>query len=58
MKGLILQLCKYKNMDIIAGAVCAEREYLNATILQKLSIPNFMGDLKEKKAFRILKEVG
>lgn len=48
VREIISTLCKYKNVDIIAGAVCIDHVYLNVEIQLKLSISNFMGYLKGK----------
>ncbi len=41
-------LCKYKNIEIIAGAVCADHVHLSVAIPPKMSISSFMGYLKGK----------
>lgn len=46
-------LCKYKNVDIIAGAVCVDYVHLSVAIPPKLSISNFMGYLKGKSTLMI-----
>ncbi len=41
-------LCKYKNVKIVAGAVCEDHVHLSVAIPPKISISNFMGYLKGK----------
>lgn len=45
---IIATLCKYKNIEIIAGVVCINHVYLCIVIPSKLSVSNFMGYLKGK----------
>ena len=45
---ILSMLCKYKNVEIIARAVCSNHVHLSVAIPPKLSISNFMGYLKEK----------
>ena len=37
VKEIICTLCKYKRVDIIAGAVCADHVHLSVAILLKIS---------------------
>ena len=53
MREILITLCKYKNVDIIAGAVCTDHVHLSVAIPPKLSISNFMGHLKGKSALMI-----
>ena len=46
-------LCKYKNVEIIAGAVCVDNVHLSIAIPPKLSVSDFMGYLKGKSALMI-----
>ena len=48
MREIISTLCKYKDVDIIAGAVCVDYIHLSVAIPPKNSIANFMGYLKGK----------
>lgn len=50
---IIAQLCKYKDIDIIAGAVCIDYIHLCVAIPTKLSISKFMGYLKRKSTLMI-----
>lgn len=43
VRELINTLCKYKDVEIIAGAVCGEHIHLSVAILPKISISSFMG---------------
>ncbi len=49
----ISTLCKYKNVDIIAGAVCIDHVHISVAISPKISISNFMGYLKGKSTLMI-----
>lgn len=51
--GIIKTLCRYKNVGIIAGAICEDYAYLSVAISLKLSIPKFMGYLKRKGTLMI-----
>ena len=53
VRDIISTLCKYKDVEIIAGAVCIDRVHLSVAIPQKLSISNFMGCLKGKSTLMI-----
>ena len=46
VREIINTLCQYKNVEIIAGAVCVDHVYLSVAIPPKISISNFMGYLK------------
>lgn len=46
-------MCKYKNVEIVAGAVCIDHVHLSVAILPKLSVSNFMGYLKGKSTLMI-----
>ena len=49
VREISVTLCKYKNIEIIAGAVCIiNHVHLNVTIPPKLSVSNFMGYLRGK----------
>ena len=48
VREIIKVLCKYKNVEIIAEAVCIDYVHLSVAISLKLSISNFMGYLKGK----------
>ena len=50
VRKIISTLCKYKDVDIIAGAVCVDHIHLSVAIPPKISISNFMGYLKGKSA--------
>lgn len=45
VREIINTLCQYKNVEIIAGAVCEDHVHLSVAIPPKISISNFMGDL-------------
>lgn len=53
VKKIISTLCKYKDGDIIAGAVCIDHVHLSVAIPPKYSISNFMGYLKGKSTLMI-----
>ena len=46
-------LCKYKQVDIIAGVVCIDHVHLSVAIPPKLSVSQFMGYLKGKSTLMI-----
>ena len=46
-------LCKYKDVEIIEGAVCPDHVHLCVSIPPKLSVSQFMGYLKGKSALMI-----
>lgn len=52
-KGIIATLCRYKNVEIIGGAVCENHIHLSVCIPPKMSISSFMGYLKGKSALMI-----
>ena len=49
VREIITTLCKYKDVEIIVGAVCMDHVHLSVVIPPKLNISNFMGYLKGKK---------
>ena len=53
VREIISTLCKYKDVDIIAGAVCIDYVHLSVAIAPKLSISNFMGYLKGKSTLKV-----
>ena len=53
VREIISTLCKCKNVDIIAGAVCADHVHLSVAIPPKISISNFMGYLKGKSTLML-----
>lgn len=53
VQEIIATLCKYKNVEIIAGAVCEDHVHLSVAIPPKISISNFMGYLKGKSTLMI-----
>ena len=48
VREVISTLCKYKDVQIIDGAVCEDHIHLSVAIPPKLSISSFMGYLKGK----------
>ncbi len=48
MREIIRTLSKYKDVEIIAGAVCVNHVHPVVAIPPKMNISNFMGYLKEK----------
>ena len=46
-------MCKYRKVDIIAGAVCKDHVHLSVAIPPKESISDFMGYLKGKSTLMI-----
>lgn len=53
VREILSTLCKYKNVEIIAGAVCVDYVHLSIVIPPKLSISDFMGYLKGKSTLMI-----
>ena len=53
VREIISTLCKYKDVEIIAGAVCEEHVHLSVAIPPKISISSFMGYLKGKSTLII-----
>ena len=53
VREIISTLCKYKNVEIIAGAVCIDHVHLSVAIPPKQSVSNFMGYLKGKSTLMI-----
>ena len=53
VREIISTLCKYKDVDIIAGAVCVDHIHLSVAIPPKISISNFMGYLKGKSTLML-----
>ena len=53
VREIISVLCKYKDVEIIAGAVCIDHVHLSVAIPPKISISNFMGYLKGKSTLMI-----
>ena len=53
VREIIKTLCKYKDVEIIDGAVCVDHIHLSLAIPPKYSISNFMGYLKGKSTLMI-----
>ena len=53
VREILNTLCKYKNVEIIAGAVCVDHVRLSVAIPPKLSVSDFMGYLKGKSSLMI-----
>ena len=53
VREIIDTLCKYKDVEIVAGAVCIDHVHLSVMIPPKMSISSFMGYLKGKSAMMI-----
>ena len=53
VREIITTLCKYKNVEIIAGAVCIDHVHLSVAIPQKFSVSDFMGYLKGKSTLML-----
>jgi putative transposase len=51
VREILIKLCKYKNVEIIEGAVCADHVHLCVSIPPKLSVAEFMGYFYRKKDF-------
>ena len=53
MREILSTLCKYRKVEIIAGAVCLDHVHLSVAIPPKESISGFMGYLKGKSTLMI-----
>ena len=53
VRETIRTLCKYKGVEIVAGAVCSDHVHLCVSIPPKLSVSDFVGYLKGKSALMI-----
>ncbi len=53
VREVIATLCRYKNVEIVEGAVCLDHVHLCVSIPPKLSVSQFMGYLKGKSALMI-----
>ena len=49
----MLRRMEYKNVEIVAGAVCIDHVHLRVAIPLKLSVLNFMGYLKGKSTLML-----
>ena len=45
VREIISTLCQYKNVEIVAGAVCIDHVHLSVAIPPKMSVSKFMGYL-------------
>ena len=53
IREILRTLCRYKKVEIIEGAVCADHVHLCLSIPPKIAISEFMGYLKGKSALMI-----
>ena len=53
VREIIITLCEYKKVEIIAGAVCEDHIHLSVAIPPKISISNFMGYSKGKSTLML-----
>ena len=53
VREILRTLCKYKKVEIVAGAVCSDHVHLCLSIPPKIAISEFMGYLKGKSALMI-----
>ena len=53
IREIIKTLCKYKRVEIIAGAVCSDHVHLCVSIPSKISVSEFVSYLKGKSALMI-----
>ena len=58
VREIIATLCQYKNVEIIAGAVCIDHVHLSVAIPPKLRVSDFMGYLKGKSSLMIYEQFG
>ena len=53
LQWIIKRLCSFKDVEIIAGAICSDHVHLDLAIPPKLNVSQFMGYLKGKSALMI-----
>ena len=53
VREIIKTLCKYKNVEIVSGAVCQDHVHLCVSVPPKMSISYFMGYLKGKSTLMV-----
>ena len=53
VREIISILCKYKSVEIIAGAVCSDHVHLSVAIPPKFSVSDSMGYLKGKSTLML-----
>ena len=53
MREILRTLCKYKNVEIVAGSVMLDHIHLVVAIPPKLAVSDFVGYLKGKSALQI-----
>ncbi len=53
VREILITLCKYKGVEIIEGAVCADHVHMCVSIPPKISVCVFMGYLKGKSTLMI-----
>ena len=58
VREIIATLCQYKNVEIIAGAVCIDHVHLSVAIPPKLRVSDFMGYLKGKSSLMLYERFG
>ena len=57
VRDIISTLCRYKDVEIIDGAVCEDHIHLSVAIPPKYSISKFMGYLKGKSTLMIYRQL-
>ena len=50
LKGILRQLCSYKQVEILEGHLMPDHVHMMVSIPPKMSVANFMGYLKGKRA--------
>lgn len=53
VREIISTFCKYKDVEIVEGAVCPDHVHICVSIPPKLSVSSFMGYLKGKSTLMI-----
>ena len=53
VREIIRTLCRYRKVEIVAGAVCIDHVHLCVKIPPKMSVSDFVGFLKGKSALMI-----
>lgn len=53
VRDILKELCRYKKVEILEGAICSDHVHLCVAIPPKYSVSKFVGYLKGKSALKI-----
>ena len=56
LKGILRQLCSYKQVEILEGHLMPDHVHMMVSIPPKMSVANFMGYLKGKSALMMFEK--